>query len=229
MVGDLATGVAERGELRARELVDQVGSDALDVVGGDLDEGLPPVVGQCGERTSPVVVARLALDETRTLHAVDLVRQPAARRQGGVRQVTHPHPPLVAGLGEADEDLVVRNRDAVLGLKSIYLNGYTELALTKLDVLTGIDPIKICVGYELDGETLGYPPESTADLARCKPIYEEMAGWTEDITGVEDYDDLPQNARDYVEKLEDLLGVEISAVSVGPGREQTVFRDMEED
>ncbi len=119
--------------------------------------------------------------------------------------------------------------DAVLGLKSIYLNGYTELALTKLDVLTGINPIKICVGYELDGDTIGYPPESTTDLARCKPIYEEVAGWTEDITGIEDYDELPQNARDYVEKLEDLLGVEISAVSVGPGREQTIFREMEED
>jgi adenylosuccinate synthase len=103
------------------------------------------------------------------------------------------------------------------------------MALTKLDVLTGINPIKICVGYDLDGETLGYPPESTADFARCKPIYEDVPGWTEDITEVKDYDDLPENARDYVEKLEDLLGVEISAVSVGPGREQTIFRDMEEE
>ncbi|HON36048.1 MAG TPA: adenylosuccinate synthase [Methanothrix sp.] len=119
--------------------------------------------------------------------------------------------------------------DAVLGLKSIYLNSYTELALTKLDVLTGIDPIKVCVSYDLDGQIIGYPPESTADLARCKPVYEESAGWTEDITGVEEYDDLPGNARDYVEKLEDLLGVEIRAVSVGPGREQTIFRDLEED
>lgn len=119
--------------------------------------------------------------------------------------------------------------DAVLGLKSVYLNGYTELALTKLDVLTGINPIKICVGYELDGENLDYPPESTTDFARSKPIYEEVPGWTEDITEVKNYDDLPQNARDYVEKLEDLLGVEISAVSVGPGREQTIFRDVLED
>jgi len=117
--------------------------------------------------------------------------------------------------------------DAVLGLKSVYLNGYTELALTKLDVLTGIDPIKICVGYELDGETIGYPPESTIQLARCKPIYENMPGWTEDISAVESYDDLPETARDYVERLEDLLGVDISAVSVGAGREQTIFREEE--
>ena len=119
--------------------------------------------------------------------------------------------------------------DAVLGLKSIYLNGYTELALTKLDVLTGIENIEFCVGYELDGETIGYPPESTAQLARCQPIYEEMPGWTEDITAIEDYNDLPKNAAAYVERLEDLLGVDISAVSVGPGREQTIFREPPEE
>jgi adenylosuccinate synthase len=119
--------------------------------------------------------------------------------------------------------------DAVLGLKSVYLNGYTELALTKLDVLTGINPIKICVDYKLDGETIGYPPESTVELAKCKPVYEDMPGWTEDITSVGEYDDLPENARSYVERLEDLLGVDISAVSVGAGREQTIFRDAPEE
>ena len=76
-----------------------------------------------------------------------------------------------------------------------------------------------------DGETIGYPPESTRELARCKPVYEEMPGWTEDITEAKEYDDLPENARDYVERLEDLLGVDVSAVSVGAGREQTIFRD----
>jgi len=115
--------------------------------------------------------------------------------------------------------------DAVLGLKSVYLNGYTEMALTKLDVLTGIDPIKICVAYELDGETIEYPPESTRDLARCKPVYEDMPGWKEDITQVETYDDLPPNARAYVERLESMLDVDITGVSVGPGRVQTVYRD----
>ncbi len=119
--------------------------------------------------------------------------------------------------------------DAVLGLKSVYLNGYTEMALTKLDVLTGIDPIKICVGYELNGEKIGYPPESTKLLAKCKPIYEDVPGWTEDITGILEYDDLPENARAYVERLEDLLGVDISAISVGPGREQTMYREETED
>lgn len=119
--------------------------------------------------------------------------------------------------------------DAVLGLKSVYLNGYTELALTKLDVLTGINPIKICVGYMLDGETIGYPPESTVELARCKPIYEDMPGWSEDLTEAKDYEDLPENAQSYVTRLEELLGVDVSAVSVGPGREQTIFREEPEE
>lgn len=115
--------------------------------------------------------------------------------------------------------------DAVLGLKSVYLNGYTELALTKLDVLTGLDAIEICVGYNLNGEEIGYPPESTNLLAQCEPIYESMPGWNEDITGVLEYEDLPGNARAYVERLEDLLEVDVSAVSVGPGREQTIYRE----
>ncbi len=119
--------------------------------------------------------------------------------------------------------------DTVLALKSVYLNGYTELALTKLDVLTGLNPIKICVGYELEGETIGYPPESTRLLAKCQPVYDEMPGWAEDITAMEVYEDLPENARSYVERLEDLLGVDISAVSVGPGREQTIFREEPEE
>ena len=114
--------------------------------------------------------------------------------------------------------------DAVLAKKSMYLNGYTELAITKLDVLGGLDPIKICVGYELDGKTLNYPPESTVEFARCRPIYEEAKGWTEDITGAKSYQALPGAVRGYVERIEELLGVKITIVSVGPGREQTVRR-----
>jgi len=114
--------------------------------------------------------------------------------------------------------------DAVLAKKSMYLNGYTELAITKLDVLTDLDPIKICTGYELDGKTLNYPPESTVEFARCKPVYEEAEGWTDDITGAKSYEGLPKAVPDYVERIEALLGVKITIVSVGPGREQTVWR-----
>jgi len=114
--------------------------------------------------------------------------------------------------------------DAVLARKSVYLNGYTEIALTKLDVLTDLDPIKICVGYELDGERLDYPPESTVEFARCVPVYQDVKGWSEDITGAGSYEELPKAVKDYVEILEKMLKVKVSIVSVGPGREQTVWR-----
>ncbi len=114
--------------------------------------------------------------------------------------------------------------DAVLARKSVYLNGYTEVALTKLDVLTGLDPVRICVGYELDGRVLDYPPESTDLFARCTPVYEDVEGWTEEITDARSYQELPRAVKSYVDRLEELQKVKITIVSVGPGREQTVRR-----
>ncbi|WP_445476076.1 adenylosuccinate synthase [Methanococcoides methylutens] len=111
--------------------------------------------------------------------------------------------------------------DLPLLRKAIFLNGYTNLALTKLDVLTGLEVVKICVAYELDGERLDYPPIDTSDLDKCKPVYEEMPGWSDDLTNVKRYADVPEPARNYVERLEELMGVSIEYVSVGPGREQT--------
>ncbi|WNY24687.1 adenylosuccinate synthase [Methanolapillus millepedarum] len=111
--------------------------------------------------------------------------------------------------------------DLPLLKKSINLNGYTELALTKIDVLTGLDPIQICVAYELDGERIDYPPLLTKDLDRCVPVYSEMSGWTENLENVKSFDDLPENAREYVTAIEKLCDVPITYVSVGPGREQT--------
>jgi adenylosuccinate synthase len=98
------------------------------------------------------------------------------------------------------------------------------MALTKLDVLTGLDPLKLCIGYELDGETMDYPPELSDELAQCKPVYIELPGWREDICDIETYTNLPENARLYVELLEELMGVDIRYVSVGPGRKQTFMK-----
>ena len=114
--------------------------------------------------------------------------------------------------------------DAVLARKSVYLNGYTEVALTKLDVLTGLDPVRICTGYELDGQVLDYPPESTDLFARCTPVYEDVEGWTDEITDARSYQELPRAVKSYVDRLEELQKVKITIVSVGPGREQTVRR-----
>ena len=114
--------------------------------------------------------------------------------------------------------------DLPLAKKSIDLNGYTGLALTKLDVLGGLDVLKVCTGYELDGSTIEYPPELSDDLARCKPVYIEIPGWEEDISGVEVIGGLPDNAREYIELLEQLMKVKLEYISVGPGRKQTFMK-----
>ncbi len=114
--------------------------------------------------------------------------------------------------------------DLPLAKKSVALNGYTHIALTKLDVLSNIHPMRICTAYELDGVRLDYPPESTSDLARCKPVYEDVPGWDEDLTAVLSMGALPPYAREYVERLESLLGVPFRYISVGPGREQTFIK-----
>jgi adenylosuccinate synthase len=114
--------------------------------------------------------------------------------------------------------------DMPLAQKAIDLNGYTSMALTKLDVLSGLDPVKLCTGYGLDGKKLDYMPELSHDVGRCKPIYIDMPGWHEDISNTEDLTDLPENARNYVQKLEDLMDVKIKYISVGPGRKQTFMK-----
>lgn len=114
--------------------------------------------------------------------------------------------------------------DLPLARKAINLNGYTSMALTKLDVLSGLKSIKLCLGYELEGKNIDYMPELSDDVVRCKPIYIDVPGWREDITDTESFADLPENARVYVELLEELMGAEIGYISVGPGRKQTFMK-----
>lgn len=112
--------------------------------------------------------------------------------------------------------------DLVMVRDSIRYSGLTSLSITKLDVLTGLDRIKICTGYELDGKRISSRPASIARLARCIPIYEEMPGWREDITSAREMGQLPREAREYLGRIKDLTGVPLSVVSVGPMRDQTI-------
>ncbi|WP_417164251.1 adenylosuccinate synthase [Streptococcus sp.] len=111
--------------------------------------------------------------------------------------------------------------DSVVMRHSRLVSGITNLSLNSIDVLSGLDTVKICVAYDLDGERIDHYPASLEQLKRCKPIYEELPGWSEDITGVRHLDELPENARNYVRRVGELVGVRISTFSVGPGREQT--------
>ena len=111
--------------------------------------------------------------------------------------------------------------DSVVMRHSRRVSGITNLSLNSIDVLSGLDTVKICVAYDLDGERIDHYPASLEQLKRCKPIYEELPGWSEDITGVRHLDELPENARNYVRRVGELVGVRISTFSVGPDRDQT--------
>jgi adenylosuccinate synthase len=114
--------------------------------------------------------------------------------------------------------------DMVVLKHSIRLNGLTGLALTKMDVLTGISPIKIAVEYELDGRSLSRVPGDIKDLERVVPKYIEVKGWDEPIDHCRTYEELPRAAKEYVETLENLSGIPVDLISVGPGREQSIMR-----
>lgn len=111
--------------------------------------------------------------------------------------------------------------DAVALRHAVRVSGITKLSVNCLDVLSGFDTIKIATNYELNGEVIKYYPASLKDLYSVKPIYEELPGWKEDITGAKSLSDLPENARQYLERLSMLTGLEIATFSVGPDRRQT--------
>ncbi len=113
--------------------------------------------------------------------------------------------------------------DAPVVRKGVRLNGVDFLALTKLDVLTGIDPIPVCTGYRRDGVAIEGLPASAAELDAVEPVFENCPGWTEDISAMRTGEELPVAARAYIERIEALTGVPVAIVSVGPGREQTIF------
>lgn len=111
--------------------------------------------------------------------------------------------------------------DTVVVRHSRRVSGITDLALNSIDVLSGLDTVKICVAYDYNGERITEYPANLHIIEQCKPIYEELPGWDEDITGVRRLEDLPENARKYVERVSELTGIRIATFSVGPDRDQT--------
>jgi adenylosuccinate synthase len=111
--------------------------------------------------------------------------------------------------------------DSVVVRHARRVSGLTDLSLNSIDVLTGIETLKVCVAYKYKGEVIEEFPASLKILGECEPVYEEMPGWTEDITGVKKLDELPENARHYVERVSQLTGIPLSVFSVGPDRNQT--------
>ncbi|MFN0147957.1 MAG: adenylosuccinate synthase [Dehalococcoidia bacterium] len=113
--------------------------------------------------------------------------------------------------------------DAVAAKYSVRFNGLSAVALTRLDVLDGLVSIKICTGYELDGKIISTVPASQSTLENCRPIYEEMPGWQAPTTEVRNWDDLPDQAKAFIRRVETLLGCPVDLISVGPEREQAII------
>lgn len=114
--------------------------------------------------------------------------------------------------------------DLVILKYAVRVNGLSGLVLTKIDTLTGLDSIKVCVGYRYNGEIITDFPASLAMLAKCEPVYKEFPGWTEDISSLRSYDELPSSVKDYVSFIEQFTQCEIGIISVGPKRDETIIR-----
>jgi adenylosuccinate synthase len=115
--------------------------------------------------------------------------------------------------------------DAVAARYSARINGLDALALTKLDVLDGLERIEICTAYRCGGRTLGEFPSDVAQLAACQPVYESMPGWKRPTRGIRRYADLPEEARRYIARLEEVSGVPAAVISTGSERDDTILRD----
>ncbi|HXI35805.1 MAG TPA: adenylosuccinate synthase [Burkholderiales bacterium] len=114
--------------------------------------------------------------------------------------------------------------DAAALKRSVQLNGVSGLCITKLDVLDGVESVKICVGYQVDGELSEILPVGAEELERCVPVYEELPGWMESTVGVKKFEGLPKAAREYLKRIESLCAVPIDLISTGPDREETIVR-----
>ena len=114
--------------------------------------------------------------------------------------------------------------DVVIARYAVRVNSLTSLVINKIDPLCGLPKLKLCVAYELDGKRVDHFPADLDDLSRCKPIYEEFDGFTEDISGIRDYKDLPVSIRRYIEEIEKLCGCPVKIIGVGPARDQIIYR-----
>jgi len=112
--------------------------------------------------------------------------------------------------------------DAAALKRSMQINGVSGLCITKLDVLDGLETLRICTGYRIDGALTDMPPPGAEAMEQCEPVYESLSGWTQSTLGIKRLDDLPEAARGYLKRIEAICGVPVDMISTGPDREETI-------
>jgi adenylosuccinate synthase len=194
----------------------------------DLDKGTYPFVTS----SNPVTGYALASAGIgpREVERVIGITKAYVTRVGAGPFPTEDHGPEGDRLGERGQEfgtVTGRKRrcgwfDAVILRYAARVNGLTELFVTKLDVLSGLETVRVCTAYRVDDETFDHVPPHQSLFHRAEPVYEELEGWEDEIGGATAFGDLPAAARKYLERVEELVGVAIGVVSVGPGREQSL-------
>jgi len=194
----------------------------------DVDHGTYPYVTS----SNPIAggaCAGAGIGPTRIDHVVGIVKAYTTRVGSGpfVTELHDETADYIQTRGKEFGSTTGRRRrcgwlDMVLLKDSVRLNGLTSLAVTKMDVLTGLECLNICTEYESEGKRIPSRPASIERLQSCKPVYRKLPGWNEDISGARSMDDLPPNARRYLDAIRELAGVPLSTVSVGAGREATI-------
>jgi adenylosuccinate synthase len=194
----------------------------------DLDHGTYPFVTSSNPAAG-AACAGAGIGPKQLHHVVGIVKAYTTRVGAGpfVTELTDETGDYIQARGKEFGATTGRRRrcgwlDLVVVRDSVRLSGLDSLAITKLDVLTGLDLLKVCVGYDIQGEKVDQRPASLKRMAACVPIYKEMPGWQEDISAARDLTQLPKAARDYVQLIEDITKVPVSIVSVGAGREDTI-------
>ena len=195
----------------------------------DVDHGTYPYVTSSNP-VSGAVCAGAGIGPNQLHHVIGIVKAYTTRVGAGpfVTELTDETGDYIQERGKEFGATTGRRRrcgwlDLAVVRDSARLNGLNSLAITKLDVLTGLEKLQVCVGYELESEQINYRPTSLKKMALCVPIYKEMPGWQEDISQARSMDQLPSTALDYLKTIEEITGIPMSIVSVGPGREETIM------
>jgi adenylosuccinate synthase len=194
----------------------------------DIDHGTYPFV--TSSNTSAGAAASGSGVGPNTLHYILGITKAYATRVGAGPFPTELFDKVGDRLGERGQEFGAttgRKRrcgwfDAVAARRARQINGFTGLCITKLDVLDGLETIKLCVAYRCDGEERLTPPSGAEALEKCEPVYEEVPGWSESTLGVKRYDELPKNARNYLKRIEEIVGTSIDIISTGADRDETI-------